>query len=91
MGWGAFFAAIAGPIARRVLASLGFGLVTLVGLQVVQSQIDSAVGSAWTGIPADTYQVLALGGWVDALAYWLAAFATVVAWLAVSRLAQVSQ
>lgn len=90
MGWGAFFLAIATPVVVRVLISLGFGLVTLTGLSVVEGQITSAVGTAWGGIPADTYQVLALGGWVDALAYWLSAFVTVVAWLAVSRIARVS-
>lgn len=89
-GWGTFFAAVGGPLVKKVLTALGFGVVTLVGLQAVKGQIDSAVGAAWTGLPADTYQVLALGGWVDALSYWLAAIATAVAFLAVGRIAQVS-
>jgi hypothetical protein len=69
------------------MLALGIGVLTMVGLQAVSGSIHSAVAAGWSGLAADTYQVLALGGFVDAVAYWLAAVTSAVAWLALSRLA----
>lgn len=87
MGWGAFFGVIAGPLARRIMFALGVGVLTMVGLEAVSGTVQSAISSGWSGLAADTYQVLALGGFVDAVAYWLAAVSAAVAWLSLSRLA----
>jgi len=89
-GWGTFFAAIAGPVARRVLATLGIGMISYASLTVVQTQIEAAVAAGWSGLPADLYQMCAIFGFVDAVQYWLTAIAVVVTWLAVSRLGAVA-
>lgn len=86
MGWSAFFAAIAGPLARRVLLSVGIGMVTLSGLGVVQSVVSGAIGAAWSGMSADAYQIVSMAGFVDAVSYWLAAVAAAVAWASLARL-----
>lgn len=85
--WGAFLQAITGPIARRAMAALGIGALTMAGLGVVETQIGQSVTDAWSGIGGDVYAVLQLGGWVDAVSIWLSSISTVVAWLALARLA----
>jgi len=87
VSWAGFLAAIAGPLVRRIALALGFGVVSFAGLSVVKAQIDSAVQVAWQGLAADVYAVISMGGFVDAVAYWLAAITTVVAYTAISRLA----
>lgn len=91
MAWGAFLVAIAGSVARRVVVSLGLGVITYTGFAYMKSQIDAAVDSALTGIPADVYQIIALGGFVDALGVWLGALTTVAALVAFGKIGPLAQ
>lgn len=70
-GLGTFLVALAGPIARRVLISLGIGLVTYTGLSLA---IDSILGQAkaqWTsglgGFGGQIGQLVAMAGGNTAL------------------------
>lgn len=90
-GWGAFFSAIAGPIAKKVLAALGMGMITFAGFQAIKGQIDSAVSTMWAGMPASVYQVVALAGFVDAVGVWLGALTTAVTLLTIKRLGVLQQ
>lgn len=85
-GWGTWLAVVAGPVVKKVLASLGVGVLTMVGLGAIKASIDSAVASAWSGVAGSTYQIISMAGFVDAVSYWLAAVTTVVAYLALGRL-----
>ncbi len=62
MTFGAILQAAAGPLAKRVLSSLGIGLVSFVGLK---EGLDQALGYArasWTGMGGDIAAYLAMGG-----------------------------
>lgn len=84
--WSALFVALASPVAKRVLLSLGIGFVTMAGLSAVQSQIASAVAAGWSGMPASAYQIVAMAGLINAANVWLSAITVVVSSLAISRL-----
>lgn len=62
MGAGAFLVALAGPVARRVLASLGLGLVTFLGAQAALGAVLSAAKSAMGGFTGDAAALFALAG-----------------------------
>ena len=49
MPWAAFIMALVGPIARRVIISLGFTLVTYVGFSAAVTSILSGAKAAWGG------------------------------------------
>ena len=86
MTWGAFFAAAAGPLAKKVLAAIGIGAITYAGFDAIKSQLASAVATMWGGMPADVYAVVALAGFVDAVGVWMGAITTAVALLSFKRL-----
>lgn len=84
--WSALLVALSGPLAKRVLAALGIGFLTMAGLSALQGQIAAAVSDGLAGVPASALQVLQLAGFVDAFNVWLAALATVAASAAIKRL-----
>jgi hypothetical protein len=83
---GPFLASVAGPLVRRILAALGFGIITYVGFQAVKDQVQDAITSALTGMPLAVYQILALGGFVDSIGIWLGALTAAVAAMAIKKL-----
>lgn len=65
-GWGAFLAGVAGPIAKRVMVSLGFGIVTMTGVTLaVQSAVNSAK-AAFGGITGVVADLVAIAGFFSA-------------------------
>ena len=61
-GWGTFIAAIAGPVAKRVMVALGFGIVSVVG---VTAAIQTGVGyakSALGGMTGTVADIAAIAG-----------------------------
>lgn len=85
MSWAAFIAAGVGPWVKRALAALGIGLISYVGLDALGQQVETAVQGALSGLVADIYQILALGGFFTVVNIWLAAIASVVTMLTVQR------
>lgn len=63
-GFGTFLMALAGPIARQVLLSLGIGVVTFVGLNTAVTAALGQAKAALAGINTvgEIVQILALGG-----------------------------
>lgn len=59
---GAFLMALAGPLARQVLISLGIGLVTFVGLDAAVTAALGAAKSNLGQMPAAAAAILARGG-----------------------------
>jgi len=84
--WSALLVALSGPLARRVLISLGIGFFVSLGLGGLQSQVAVAVGNGWSGLPSSSYQILAMAGVIDSVNVWLSALAVVAASAAVKRL-----
>ena len=65
--FGAFLVALAGPIARRVLFSLGLGIVSFAALSAIASQVKDAVISNYGQIPQSILPILDLLGAGQAL------------------------
>ncbi|WP_423200317.1 DUF2523 family protein [Cupriavidus sp. H19C3] len=59
---GAFLMALAAPLARQVLVSLGIGLITYVGLDTAVSGALAAAKSSLGQMPASVAAILARGG-----------------------------
>ena len=61
-GWGTWLLAIAGPVAKRVMVSLGIGVVTYVGMDAALSSALGAARGAWGGMGADVAAFVAMAG-----------------------------
>lgn len=59
---GKWLMALASPIARQILISLGIGVVTFVGLDTALAAALAAAKQALGGLPGDTINILGLGG-----------------------------
>ena len=59
--------ALAGPMAKKVLASLGIGLITYVGVDAAVTAALNAAKSNFGGLTADIVQIAALFGVFTAL------------------------
>lgn len=63
MGWGSFLLALTGPIARRVMVSLGLSVVTFTGVSVAVDSLLAQARSAWAGaFLGDAAQLVAMAG-----------------------------
>ena len=71
--WGSFLGAAAGPLAKKVLTSLGVGVISYTAAKAVIDQVTASVTSSMNGIGSDVYQLLALAGFVDAVSIAIAA------------------
>jgi hypothetical protein len=87
---GVFLASIAGPIAKKVLAAVGIGVLTYGGLSLIGNQIRDAVLSAWGGVGGSTLQILSLGGVPESIGIILGAFAARIALTSISRLGRIA-
>lgn len=85
MSWAAWVAGSVGVWAKKVLGALGIGLVSYVGFDALSQQVSAAVQGALSGLAADIYQILALGGMMTVVNIWLAAITAVVTLMAVQR------
>lgn len=85
MGIGSWLVALAGPIARRVLLSLGLGVVTYVGLDVALSAALSSAKASLGALPADIAALLAIAGVNTAASILAGALTARVAMIALKR------
>lgn len=81
----AFIYAIGASVVKRILVALGIGLMTYAGFASVQGQIQSAIDFALGSAPMAVYQIIALGGMVDAVGIWLGALSAAVVLLSLKR------
>ncbi|MBN8454825.1 DUF2523 family protein [Accumulibacter sp.] len=58
----AFLLAMAGPLAARVLVSIGVGILTYEGVVLVAGQIQTQVVNLWGQLPLAFTQLAALSG-----------------------------
>lgn len=87
MSIGAFLGAVAGPLAKRVLAALGIGAVSFVGLDLALSSILTAAKNSWSGLPAEILGYMSFLGANQALSIIAGAMTARVALVALKRLA----
>lgn len=81
---------IIGPLAQRVLVSLGVGWVTYEAFGLLANQVQSAVLSSWGQVGGVTMQILSLAGVPDALGIVLGGFTAKAALMGVARLGKVA-
>lgn len=82
--------AVIGPLARKVLLSLGIGWVVFSGYKLVIDQVKSQVVSYWGAMPSDVISVLSMSGFGDAFGIVLGAFAYRAAMMAAGHLGKVT-
>lgn len=85
-----FLFAVVGPLARRVLSSLGIGWVVYSGYTLIIEQIKTQVSSYWGVIPADMLALMSLAGLGEAFGIILGALAYRGAVLALGHLGKVA-
>jgi hypothetical protein len=78
----AWLIAMVGPMAARVLASMGFGLVALTGATVAIDTLKSSIKTYITGLPADALALGGLMGVWEAIAILLGAMTFCLTWKA---------
>lgn len=87
MSWATWLLAMVGPVAFRVLAVLGLGIVTFTGVTELVRTLVTQAQNQWAGLPANVLGLATLAGMPEALgivfgaivaraALWAAASAT---------------
>jgi hypothetical protein len=64
---GTWLVSLAGPIIKKILLTLGIGLVSYAALSVALNQAINAAKSAWSGMGGDTLALVQLAGVPDAI------------------------
>lgn len=62
MGLGTFLASIAGPLAKKVMVSLGIGVVSYAALTAALAAVLSSAKSAWGGLGGDVLALIEMAG-----------------------------
>lgn len=90
MGWGVFLLGLVGTLAKKVLVSLGFGVIVFTGVQALKSSMEAAIDAALGGMASDVYQLVALAGGIDIIGIWLGAITTAMAFTTLKKLSMTS-
>lgn len=90
VNFGSFLVALAGPVARRVMLSLGLGVVSYAGLTLVADQVKSAVISNYGNLSGSVLDLLNLIGAGQALGIVMGGIIARAAFAAVSRIGVMS-
>lgn len=85
-----FLFAVVGPLARKVLSSLGIGWVVYSGYSFVLDQIKGQVVSYWGAISSDMVSLLSIAGFGDAFGIILGALAYRASILAIGHLGKLA-
>jgi hypothetical protein len=80
MNLAAFLVGMVGPLVARIIASLGFTLLTVTGLTAAVTQLRTMVVSSIGQLPADVVQLGGLMGIWECFGLVLGAASFVVAW-----------
>lgn len=89
--WGSFLASAAGPLAKKVLTSVGVGVISYTAAKAVIDQVSTSITDSMSGIGGDVYQLLALAGFVDAVSIAIAAVTAAAALAFGKRLGMLSK
>lgn len=76
MGLGTWLAALAGPLAIRVVVALGFSIATVTGVTLVLDTLKAQFVTSLLGLPAAGIQLLMLAGFNTAIGIIFGAIAT---------------
>jgi len=81
---------LAGPLAKKVLTSLGIGVLTYAGLDTAASAALGAAKSNLGGMTADITQIIAMAGGFAALSIIAGGITAGVSMMVMSRLAKIT-
>lgn len=84
--FGSFLLMLAGPIARRVFASLGLGLISYAGLVTVAMQVVDMVTASYNEIGGPVLQLLNMIGFGQSIGIVLGAIVARVSYGAIKRI-----
>ena len=87
--WANFLIWIAGPIAIRVLTTLGLGVVSFTGFTAVLAFAYNSMQASFSGLPADAMSLLFLSGMPQGMAIILSALSARIALAQVSKIQSV--
>lgn len=62
MNVGSWLVALGAPLIRKILVSLGVGVITYTGMQSIVSNVLSSAKAAWYGFPVDILALVNLAG-----------------------------
>lgn len=82
----AFLTSLITPFVGRVLISLGFGVVTYLGVDAILDTFISSISSYINGMDGVIYNVLALSGFIQAIGVLLGAMAARLSLIPLKRL-----
>lgn len=85
MTWAGFLLSLAGPLAKRALASLGLGVITYVGVASAVDAALSAAAGAFAGAGAELTAILAIAGVFDSLSISIGGVVSGIAFMALKR------
>jgi len=83
---GTWLVSLAGPAIRKILASLGMGFVSFLGVQAALNAALSAAKSAWSGMGGDTLGLIELAGASTAISIIAGALTARLTLLAIKKL-----
>ena len=86
-GLGGFLFAFVGPLAKKILASLGIGLVSFIGVQAAVGALLEQARAAWSGMGSEVASYLGLAGAHTALSVIAGAIVARVALMTLKKLA----
>lgn len=86
MGFGSFFAALAGPLAKRVMIALGFGVVSYAGISTALNIALDSAKSAFSGFTGDSLALVQIAGLPSVLSILAGALVARVSVMALKKL-----
>lgn len=87
--WARLFVYVAGPMAVRVLAALGLGVVTYVGFDSALTFVFNEISAQFAAVPADMMGLLYMSGLPTGMAIILSALFARITVLQVSKIQRI--
>jgi len=76
---------VVAPVAKRVMASLGLGVVSFTGVSTTLDAALNAAKSAWGGVLSEVASLIAMSGFFDFMAITSGGLISGVAWMVLKR------
>lgn len=86
----AFILALAWPLAKKILVSLGIGALTYAGLTLIGHQIEAQVVAQWGQVGGDQLRMASMLGMPQALGILLGGLSARIALVAVGKIGKVT-
>lgn len=87
--WAQWLLGLAAPVAKRVLAAVGLGVVSYAGAEVALTAALNAVQTALGGLGGEVAALLAIGGFFQALSILAGGMMASLAWATVGKIGRV--